>query len=76
MAAAKGLTEGVVLAADTLVSVDGEALGKPRDAEEARRMLARLSGRGHVVFTGVCLIDAKTGRQAVHAERTASSSGR
>ena len=70
MAAAEGLTEGVVLAADTLVSVDGEALGKPRDEAEASAMLHRLSGREHEVFTGVCLIDAATGRQAVHVERT------
>jgi septum formation protein len=70
MAAAEGLTEGVVLAADTLVSVDGEALGKPRDEAEARRMLRSLSGREHEVFTGVCLIDAATGRQAVHVELT------
>jgi septum formation protein len=70
MAAAEGLTSGVVLAADTLVAVDGEALGKPRDADEARAMLKKLSGREHEVFTGVCLLDAATGRQAVHAERT------
>lgn len=45
----------LVVAADTLVSVDGQALGKPRDAGEARRMLHLLSGRAHDVFTGVCL---------------------
>ena len=70
MAAAEGLNAGVVLAADTLVSVDGMALGKPADESEARAMLRRLSGREHEVFTGVCLMDASTGRQAVHAERT------
>lgn len=70
LAAAEGLTEGVVLAADTLVAVDGEALGKPQDADEARRMLRRLSGREHEVFTGVCLIDVANGRQTLHVERT------
>lgn len=70
MAAAEGLAEGVILAADTLVAVDGEAMGKPCDREEARMMLRRLSGREHEVFTGVCLLDAATGRQALHAERT------
>ena len=70
LAAAEGLTEGVVLAADTLVAVDGEALGKPRDQAEARAMLMRLSGREHEVFTGVCLMDAATGSIAVHVERT------
>jgi septum formation protein len=70
MAAAEGLTSGVVLAADTLVSVDSRALGKPRDEAEAREMLKMLSGREHEVFTGVCLNDVPTGRQAVHVERT------
>jgi septum formation protein len=45
----------IVLGADTTVVVDGEMLGKPADAADARRMLARLSGRQHQVITGVCL---------------------
>jgi septum formation protein len=45
----------VVLGADTTVVVDGESLGKPIDDDHARRMLARLSGRGHQVMTGVCV---------------------
>ncbi len=48
----------VVLGADTLVVVDGEALGKPRDLAEARAMLQRLAGRPHEVLTGVCLCRA------------------
>lgn len=44
-----------VLGADTVVVVKGEILGKPAGAEEARRMLRRLSGREHAVLTGVCL---------------------
>lgn len=44
-----------VLGADTEVVVDGEILGKPGDAAHAARMLARLSGRGHDVLTGVAL---------------------
>lgn len=44
-----------VLAADTLVCVDDAVLGKPKDAEDARRMLRLLSGRTHQVHTGVCL---------------------
>ena len=45
-----------VLGADTIVVVDGIILGKPRDAEDAARMLRLLSGRTHAVITGVCVV--------------------
>jgi septum formation protein len=51
--AAAGTPEALVVAADTLVVLDGDALGKPRDRADARRMLATLSGRAHDVVTGV-----------------------
>jgi septum formation protein len=51
--AAAGTPEVLVVAADTLVVLDGDALGKPRDRADARRMLATLSGRAHDVVTGV-----------------------
>lgn len=47
--------EAVVLAADTLVSLAGEAIGKPGDLREAAEILRRLSGREHEVCTAVCL---------------------
>jgi septum formation protein len=47
--------EGTILACDTLSEVDGTALGKPGDREDARRMLIQLSGRVHRVLTGVWL---------------------
>ena len=46
----------VVLAADTVVDIDGEALGKPRDAAEAKLMLKRLAGRRHEVHTGFAIV--------------------
>jgi septum formation protein len=55
---------GVVLAADTVVVIDGVALGKPAEPEEARDMLVRLRGRAHEVVTGVAVVDAGTGRAA------------
>ncbi len=45
-----------VLAADTVVTLDSAALGKPRDAAEAVAMLSALAGRAHTVFTGVALL--------------------
>ncbi|HKW97309.1 MAG TPA: Maf family protein [Bryobacteraceae bacterium] len=47
--------EDIVLGADTVVIVGNEMLGKPRDAADAARMLARLAGREHQVITGICL---------------------
>ena len=57
----------VVLAADTVVVLDGEALGKPAGPEEARAMLRRLRGREHEVITGVAAVDTRTGREATRA---------
>ncbi len=45
----------LVLAADTIVCIDGRSLGKPADADEALAMLGQLSGRTHQVATGVCI---------------------
>ena len=69
-AAAEHFSDGVIIASDTLVSLDGAPLGKPEDAADARRMLRALSGRTHEVFTGVTLIDAADGRSATRAVRT------
>ena len=50
----------VVLGADTTVTVDGEILGKPEDAADAARMLRMLSGRSHLVVTGVAVVTAQS----------------
>ena len=52
----------VTLGADTTVVVDGQILGKPVDAADARRMLGRLAGRKHEVLTGFCLFDGRDAR--------------
>jgi len=56
----------MVLGADTAVVVGEAILGKPHDAEDAARMLRRLSGRSHQVMTGVCL--QTTQRSVSHVE--------
>jgi septum formation protein len=48
--------DAAVIGADTLVWIDGEPLGKPKDLDEARVMLRKLSGRSHTVCTGVCVV--------------------
>src|SRR4029079_6178046 len=55
MIVAEGNREALVIGADTIVVVDGHVLGKPRDSGDASRMLARLSGRTHVVITAVAV---------------------
>ena len=69
-AAAEKYTDGVIIASDTLVSLDGKGLGKPADTADAYRMLRALSGRTHEVFSGVCMIDAATGREETRVART------
>jgi septum formation protein len=57
----------VVIGADTIVVVDGDILGKPRDAADAAAMLRRLSGRSHTVFTAVAVARGDRTESAVEA---------
>ncbi|MEO8563251.1 MAG: Maf family protein, partial [bacterium] len=52
---AREAPDAIIIGSDTIVVVDGDVLGKPADDEGARRMLARLSGRSHVVMTAVAV---------------------
>ena len=57
----------LVIGADTVVSCDGNILGKPKDEEDACRMLAMLSGRKHSVYTGVTFVFMdKSGKAGAH----------
>ncbi|MCU7614535.1 Maf family protein [Chryseobacterium sp. GMJ5] len=47
--------EEVLLTADTIVAIDNQILGKPKDKEEAKKMLQQLSGKTHQVFTGITI---------------------
>ncbi len=51
-----------VIGSDTVVALDGEILGKPKDEEDAFRMLTALSGRAHEVYTGVCFATNANGK--------------
>ena len=53
-------SDELIITADTIVWLEGEVMGKPSDAEDARRMLRALSGQTHQVITGVCLTTAET----------------
>ncbi|MGI6492974.1 MAG: Maf family protein [Pelotomaculum sp.] len=59
-AVAAALDRGIVIGADTVVVQGGRVLGKPVDAQEAVEMLQLLQGKGHEVYTGVALVDARS----------------
>lgn len=58
-----------ILGADTTVTIDGEILGKPVDDADAARMLRLLSGRAHLVHTGVALVSARGTQSTVDTTR-------
>lgn len=55
----------LLLTADTVVILDGQILGKPKDQKENRRYMEALSGRIHEVITAVCLVEGSTGKRVV-----------
>lgn len=60
----------LVISADTIVWLDGKMLGKPKDAENAKKMLKMLSGNVHQVYTGVCVTDSGSGKSVSDYEMT------
>ena len=61
--------EDIIIAADTIVYLDGAILGKPKDHDDAVRMLTALSGREHIVYTGVAVLRGGELRQEQTAVR-------
>lgn len=70
MAVAEGRENAVVIAADTVVALDDAILGKPKSEDEAKEMLRRLSGREHIVITGIGIVDTASGRTLSATEQT------
>jgi MAF protein len=60
----------IIIACDTVVALDGEILGKPRDDIEAAEMLRRLRGRAHAVYSAVTLLEPATGRTTTEVAKT------
>ena len=65
-----GCGECIVIAADTLVALDGKVLGKPLDRTDSERMIRLLSGRAHQVYTGVTLKHLPSGKKSTFSDRT------
>jgi septum formation protein len=62
--------DSMVLGADTIVVLNGKIFGKPRDRDEAGRMLEQLAGRQHEVITAVCLLHRSLDTELTFADRT------
>uniref|UniRef100_A0A914NZW9 Maf-like protein n=1 Tax=Panagrolaimus davidi TaxID=227884 RepID=A0A914NZW9_9BILA len=58
----------IIIACDTVVVIDNEIIGKPKDADDALSILSRLNNRWHSVFSGVTLIDSKNTIEKFHVE--------
>jgi len=67
---ARRTKSGLIIGADTIVVLKGKILGKPKDEEEAKSMLRKLSGRTHEVLTGLAVIHAPSGKTKVDFVRT------
>lgn len=70
---AKKIKNGVILAADTIVYLDGQVIGKPKNMKHARLMLEKLQGRWHTVYTGVSIfkiVSGQTVKKTVFVEKT------
>lgn len=62
--------DALIIGADTIVTVDGEILGKPADEADAFRMIRALSGRTHQVYTGICVVRSEDGYSVCDSECT------
>lgn len=62
-AAMRAPADSILVGSDTTVVIEGQILGKPADAAEARAMLTRLRGRVHQVFTGIAILNRRDGRR-------------
>ncbi|UCF79852.1 MAG: septum formation inhibitor Maf [Candidatus Eiseniibacteriota bacterium] len=70
LSVANGYPEALLIGADTVVVLEGRVLGKPEDATQAEGMLRVLSGKTHTVYTGLALVDTRTGMRWTAYERS------
>ena len=62
--------KALLIAADTIVTLDGEILGKPDGEDDAKKMLSSLSGRTHEVYTGYCIMRISDGKTVCNSVKT------
>jgi septum formation protein len=64
------INDGIIITADTTVALGDEILAKPEDENDAKRMLRKLSGKTHIVYTGFALHNSQTDRTIIDYEKT------
>ncbi len=69
----EGRSKEIIIAADTIVYLDGKILGKPKNSEDAKLMLKNLSGKDHEVYTGLCVMRIKDGYSVSRSVKTTVS---
>jgi len=69
-AASLKVSKGIIITADTIVVLNKEIIGKPKDEKDAYRILSKLSGKTHLVFTGFVVKNLYSGKSIVDYERT------
>lgn len=65
------IKRGIIITADTIVVIDNHILGKPKSKSDARRILKKLSGRTHYVYTGYSIFNTETSKMITDFEKTA-----
>jgi septum formation protein len=68
--AKKKVRNGIIITADTIVVLDKEVIGKPKNRKDAINILSLLSGRVHTVYTGFCVFNQKTNKSIIDFEKT------
>ncbi|MCW8814240.1 MAG: Maf family protein [Chlorobium sp.] len=68
--AKKNVRNSIIITADTIVVLDKEVIGKPKNRKDAINILSLLSGRVHTVYTGFCVFNQKTNKSIIDFEKT------
>ncbi len=69
-ATAAKTSEGIVIGLDTVVHFGGKAIGKPKDPDDAKKILSRFSGKQHEIVTGIAAVEAASGKTVTGVEKT------
>lgn len=69
-ATAAKISKGIVIGLDTVVHFEGKAIGKPKDGDDAKKILSNFSGKWHEIVTGIAVVDTASGKTLTAVEKT------